>query len=267
MSMQTKMNPQNPGRDLGAAIGCALSLIAATPALAALTGQLGILDLTANGGINPGTGEAWKYGDQYRLVFISSVAVDPNDSAMNSIDAWNAAVQTIANNATGQNLSSVTWNIVGSTLAVDARDNTSTNPTVDVGHPIFAMNGSSAIANNFTELWDGTVPTNRPAWTENGDHMDDVSAAVPWSLTGTSGDGTADGSLYLKDTSGGGSIRQGRNQDSHHWINANITGANWTANEAFSVYGMSETLTVVPEPSAAVLLGVGGLALLRRRRK
>ena len=36
-----------------------------------LTSQLGILDLTANGGTNPSTGAAWKDGDTYRLVFIA----------------------------------------------------------------------------------------------------------------------------------------------------------------------------------------------------
>ena len=221
------------------------AVLAISPAYAQLTSQLGILDLTANDGINPATGEAWQAGDSYRLVFISSVAVDPQNSAMNDISAWNTAVQTIANNATGHDLSSVTWNIVGSTADVDARDNTSTNPTIDgSGHAIFAMDGSSAIANNFDNLWDGTVPANRPAWTENGDNMDDVAAAVAWSLTGTNGAGTADGGLYLKDTTDSGGIRQGRNQDDHHWINANITGANWIANTAFSVYGMSEELTV-----------------------
>ena len=264
-----KINIHRYKRTLAAAAGCcALSMIAAAPAQAALTSQLGVLDLTANGGINPATGEQWKFGDTYRLVFITSVAVDPQNSAMNDISAWNAAVQTIANNATGHDLSGVTWNIVGSTADVDARDNTSTNPTIDgSGHAIFAMDGSSAIANNFNDLWDGTVPDNRPAWTEDGDHMDDVAGAVAWSLTGTSGDGTADGSLYLKDTTDSGAIRQGRNQDGHHWINANITGANWSANTAFSVHAMSETLTVIPEPSTAVLLGLGSLALLRRRRR
>ena len=32
-----------------------------------LTSELGILDLTANGGINPATGAAWASGDTYRL--------------------------------------------------------------------------------------------------------------------------------------------------------------------------------------------------------
>ena len=251
--------------------GCALAMLTAPLAQSALVGQLGILDLTANGGINPATNEAWKYGDTYRLVFITSTSVNSADSAMDSITAWNAAVQSIANAAnnsgtTGPDLSTVTWNIVGSSADVDARDNTSTNPNVNSGYGIFAMNGSTVIANNFDMLWDSVVRDERPEWTENGDHMSGVSEAVPWSFTGTSGNGTADGSLYLKDTSGGGNIRQGRNQDDHHWINASITGANWSDSGALSVYGMSETLTVIPEPSTALLIGLGGLALLRRRR-
>jgi len=240
-----------------AAIAVAVGLGSAN---AALAGQLGILDTN---GINPNTGVQWAAGDQYRLVFITSQGVGSSGTEWDDIATWNDAVQTIADNA---GLGSVTWNIVGSTADVDARDNTLTNPNLHgTGHAIVAMDGSTVVANDYNQLWDGVVRSTRPEWTENGDNMSTVDDAVPWSLTGTAGDGTADGSLYLQNTADGGTIRQGRNQDTHHWINANITGANWSDTGPLSVYAMSETLTV-PEPGSLALLGVGGLLVAARRR-
>ena len=39
---------------------------------AALVGELGVMQPTADGGINPQTGLAWAAGDQYRLAFYTS---------------------------------------------------------------------------------------------------------------------------------------------------------------------------------------------------
>ena len=47
---------------LSAAVA-ALVFALAPAAQAALMGELGILDLTANGGINPGTGNPWAIND------------------------------------------------------------------------------------------------------------------------------------------------------------------------------------------------------------
>jgi hypothetical protein len=248
----------------------ALALFATQSGSAAGTGQLGILDTS---GTNPNTGVEWAIGDAYRLVFVSSTTVDSADPAMDGISAWNSAVQAIADNAglgADGNGNTVTWNIIGSTINVDARDNTSTNPNVDgTGHAIMNMDGSSVIENNFTELWDGNAPQNVALYDEFGVSKDS-STAVDWPFTGTNFDGTAASGLELRDLSGGGSIRQGRNQASTGggagWIDANNVGSNWSDSGALSVYGMSEPLTVVPEASATLLIGLAGLALLRRRR-
>ena len=50
-------------------IAATASLVACGASNAVLVSQFGILDLTANGGINPNTGAAWADGDQYRLAF------------------------------------------------------------------------------------------------------------------------------------------------------------------------------------------------------
>ncbi len=265
------MTSRSPSRTTVLAIGavCALAMMAVPQAQSAgLVGQLGILDTS---GTNPATGQPWQVGDQYRLVFISSTFVDPNNPAANDIAYWNTGVQNIANNAgLGVDVSgnAVTWNIIGSTSAVDARDNTSTNPSIfGTGHAIIAMDGSTVIENNFNDLWNGAAPQNIAFFDEHGVHKDD-STAVNWPLTGTNWNGTAHGSLFLKDTSAGGAIRQGwAFTTSPGWIDAQNTGASWSSSSAWSVYGMSEPLTVLPEPSTGLLIGLGGLlALLRRRR-
>ena len=180
---------------------------------------------------------------------------------------WNDAVQAIADNATTSDLSGATWRIVGSTADVDARDNTLTNPTVQgAGHPIMNMDGSTVMANDFNDLWNQSGPQTVVLFDENAVAKDD-STAVNWPLTGTFWDGTADGTAYLKDTSTSGNIRQGRNIELAAWIYANGVGANWYADSALSVYGMSDPLTVVPEPATFVtgLLGVALIGLRRRR--
>ena len=212
-----------------------------------LVSQLGILDLAANDGINPTTEAPWEHGDSYRLLFLTSEMVDPKTSEADDIAYWNNAVQDIANNSTAYDLSNAIWRVAGSTADVDARDNTWTNPEVDGdGHAVFGMNGSSVIVTNFVQLWAGEALENLAWYDENGVALDD-SDAVAWPLTGTSWDGTRHSSLFFRDISGGGEIRQGRPNydDGRAWIDASRSGATWSSDSTLSVYGMSERLFVV----------------------
>ena len=226
-----------------------------TGAASILGGQLGILDLTANDGINPATGEPWQHADSYRLVFISSTLVDPQVSAANDMAYWNDQVQAIANAATTWDLSGVAWRIIGSTggeHGVDARDNTRTNPAAyGTGHAILHMDGS-VIENNFVDLWNGEAPANMGGeilFDENGVDLA-LSSAVNWPLTGTNWDGTAHDTAFLKDatgSSGSHQIRQGHptSGDGRGWVDAQRIGASWFTSSPASVYGMSERLFVI----------------------
>ncbi len=221
--------------------------------------ELGILTEEILEGNNPATGEPWQVGDQYRLVFISNGRVNSNHNEADDISYWNAAVQAFADNATGHDLSGVEWRIIGSTSDIDARDNTGTNTNVveGVGNALFAMDGSTVIENNYVDLWDGEAPQNRPIWTQNaGEDQADVPDAVEWPFTGTHWSGVAAGTLYLKDTSSGGNIRQGMNRDpegGRGWIDANRVGAAWSDSGSLSVYGMSMPLTI-QAPGASVII-------------
>ena len=136
---------------VAAAAGMVLAL--APAAQADLMSQLGILDLDANGGINPATGNPWQGGDTYRFAFTSSGTTQATSS---DINYYNTFVQDLAN-ASPLNIGAaqgVTWNVIGSTETVDARDNTSTNIAVyGTGEAIFLLDGTTLVATDYTKLW------------------------------------------------------------------------------------------------------------------
>ncbi|MFO8013599.1 MAG: hypothetical protein R6X20_09880, partial [Phycisphaerae bacterium] len=141
---------------LGAAV-VGLVFALAPGAQAALMGELGILDVTANGGINPATGSAWAYGDYYRFAFITSTDGD-SYPASSDISTYNDMVQGLADVSSlniGQDEGGY-WRVIGSTADVDARDNTPTNPDEDgTGDAIFLLDGSTVVGHDNGDLWDG----------------------------------------------------------------------------------------------------------------
>ncbi len=156
-------------------------LMLAAVILAVLAGPA-MADLPEPSGTNPQTGVGWADGDLYRLAFVTSSnpggATDPN------ILHYNDVVQTLANAA---GLGDATWYCIGSTADIDARDNTSTNPEDpdDPNCPIFLVDGSTLVAIDNPDLWDGEIA-----------HIIDQSetggAEYPhlWAFTGTYLDGT-----------------------------------------------------------------------------
>jgi hypothetical protein len=230
-----------------------------------LNGQLGILDVAANGGLNPATNQAWKHADRYRLVFISSGTLNARDTdspsafgSWDSINTWNAEAQKFANNAAGQSLSGATWKVLGSTPTVNARDNTATNPNVHgSGHPIMLIDGKTIVAGNFNELWGGpgNQIRNLIRFTENvaggvNQHINDAPP-IWWPITGTNVSGVnlgAGGSL--RNIQGGGSIRQGQGDNLLGWIDrANFTVAAQSST-AMAIYVMSDPLFVIDRDDA-----------------
>jgi hypothetical protein len=127
-----------------------------------LTGQLGVLNLSANGGINPVTGSVWQAGDQYRLAFVTSQGTQATST---NIASYNAFVDGLADDA-GYN--GIDWRVIGSTNLVAARDNTLTDPAVyGTGVAIFAMDGTTKIVDNYSDLWDGSLDAHI-SFDENG---------------------------------------------------------------------------------------------------
>lgn len=212
-------------------------VVFAGPAMAALEGELGILDVS---GTNPATSAPWADGDQYRFVFITST--DQEAIALD-ISHYNALVQGLADAA---GLGDAAWNCIGSTTdgdaagAIDARDNTSTNPEDpnDPDCPIFLLDGSTVIAVGNVDLWDGEILS-----TINIDENGNMK--VSWPFTGTQLDGTT--SAGKPNTTGGplgtvGQVSQGNSGMVDQWIWRAWTGDPPTTLHPF--YAMSEPLTV-----------------------
>lgn len=220
-----------------------VAMVAMT-ANAAIIGELGILDSST--GLTA--------GDQYRLVFLSSTTTQATSA---DIATYNAFVQGLATTA---GLGG-TWNIIGSTLTVDARDNTGTNPDNGIGVPIFRMDGMTAIALTNDDLWDGGIDAFINL-DENGDYFIDDRIFTGSETNGTSSGATGDTALGVPAGAGFNGVQTGKQErTSGSWIkNFNMPETGF-----HPVYAMSEPLTVVPEPATMLLLGLGGLVLRRRR--
>ena len=114
-------------------------------------------------------------GDQFRLIFLSS---ETRTAEATDIATYNAWVQALAANghADIQDHSS-TFRVVGSTAAVDARDNTSTTYTAsDKGVAIYWLKGNKA-ADEYEDFYDGdwdeeaTMRTEAGTSTDNPDYV------------------------------------------------------------------------------------------------
>ena len=214
----------------------------------------------------------------YRLAFTTGASYNAMSS---DIATYNAIMQAEADAAgigagSGLGDGDTSWFIIGSTATVDARDNTGTNPDVSTGVPIYLVDGTTLVASDNADLWDGEI-----------DHAIDQTAtggspAHLWVFTGTAYDGTAGaGTGYpgvpprgpewgpLGDT--GVEIQQGCPAGSrpgatlNSWIDASFSGndVSDSPGKTLTMYAMSE---VIPEPATMSLLALGGLGLFRRRR-
>jgi Bacterial Ig-like domain (group 3)/MBG domain (YGX type) len=207
--------------------------------------QLGVLNLSANGGINPATGNPWTLGDTYRLIFVTSgtTACDSPDIA-----TYNSYVQGLADAAgLGTSpLGPVTWKVVGSTATVAARDNTGTNPEVNgVGEPIVRMDGLFVIANNYADLWNGIVASHEPGQNFLAVHLDEngVERIDERVRTGSLANGTSSATQML----GTGDVQTGRNYAPNGYgsYGANSWMADWHASGPGRVYAISGVLTII----------------------
>lgn len=190
-------------------------------------------------------------GEQYRLVFVTAGLHDAS-SAM--IEDYNIYVTSQANGAPLLVSLNTTWSVLGSSPTVDAMTNTDTNPASS-GVPIYNLNGQLVASGN-ADLWDGSL-----AHAINVDQNGDTWAQAVFTGTGTDGLGKS-------------GYQFGAIGDRVQYGNSGLTTSGWTTIDwggeltALHFYGISGILEVpaVPEPATLLLLGLGGLTLLKRKR-
>ncbi len=189
-------------------------------------------------------------GDKYRLVFVTSTT---RDATSTDIAEYNAFVTTLA--AAVPELASLgtTWKAIGSTLTVDARDNTDTNPNVATGVPIYGID-DVRVAHDNSDLWDGNILANIGV-------IEDGSSPIwdPRAWTGTSTIGTR--SLNHELGALGPNVERGAPTETSFWWIADGDG---NKHDQRHLYAISGELTVapVPEPSTFALAGAGLIAIL-----
>ena len=178
-------------------------------------------------------------GDSFRLLFIGS---NGRDASSSDIAVYNTFIQNLA--AAGHadiQAHSATFRMLGSTEAVDARDNTGTTGT---GVPIYWLGGAK-VADDYADLYDGDWDEEATGARETGAP---VSIGTSWKIwTGSAQDGTE--AFHSNNTS------RALGNAGNHWVmQGSPNGSNSahgpiesdTANRSTNsgLYGLSGVFTV-----------------------
>ena len=184
-------------------------------------------------------------GDQFRLIFVSSTG---RDASSESIDAYNTWIQSLA--AAGhtdiQRYYS-TFTVVGSTAAVDARDNTQTTYTSsDEGVPIYWLNGNK-VADDYEDFYDGSWGDEANRKTEAGTASSDTTIR-----TGSDPDGTEKGFGLFSLALGKSLATVGIPDSSATGDGPLSSDTNAADSSTLPLYGLSGVFTVVAPPPTEV---------------
>ena len=206
-----------------------------------LVSEHGILLLTANGGINPAWDDEWQDGDEYRLVFATSMGTKATSANIADYDQF---VQDAANASTfrGGALGNITWKALVSTPTVAANANTGTIGVGDIS--FWLVNGITVVADNYAGLY-GIHRSAIKMSETGGKPLDNGSYSSLW--TGSDGNGNAVPGYELG--AAGGTSRGGlwAFTSGAHWISrfnlSQTTGGN-SGDGKFAIYAISEVLTV-----------------------
>jgi hypothetical protein len=199
-------------------------------------------------------------GDQYRLAFVTSTTRDATSS---DINVYNDFVTAVAESVPELAALGTTWTAIASTRTVWARTNTNTNYDVEVGVPIYLLNDTVLAYDNF-DLWDDSI--HNPLIIDEQGLNIGIPHTEVW--TGTNGRGGTDGlhgEYGLGWCEPGCRVSSPNDATDYRWVRDLLEPA---ANQNL-LYGISGTLTYIPEPGTAMLLALGlaGLALRGHRQR
>ena len=197
------------------------------------------------GGIVLQTQRGLSYGETFRFVFITDATTVATSS---SIAHYNSFVDAQAGGATYDG-SVVNWVAIGSTRSTSAINNVGQSQT-----PVYLANGKLVTTSTTsTGLWSGSLlnPINEDL---SGMGVHTGSTGV-WTGTNTNGSASADplGDFF------GVTIGVSTVTD-EYWVN-NGTWPIDSSSGVFHMFGISQVLTAVPEPSTLVLGGTAAIGV------
>jgi hypothetical protein len=180
----------------------------------------------------------------YRIAFVTSTTAQPTNSA---ISWYNDFVTTAAGLITELDDLGATWKCLGSTVAVSAKVNTSTDSTDDANDvPIYTTTGL-LIATNNADLWDGAI--GNPIYFDNGDVAGVEGGAQEQTWTGTNPDGTSASS------GDGRELGSGPSPNNVRLVRGGGTDGNWISSVSDHDASAKHYLALsspIPPPSSAL---------------
>lgn len=175
-------------------------------------------------------------GDQYRLAFVTSAT---RDATSTNVADYNSFVTGVASTSPSLLALGTNWTAIVSTSSVVARDNTSTNPAVTTGAPIYLLN-DTRLADSNADLWDGSLDAPLDI-TELGNS---VPPSTWWVWTGTLSYGTIVGSTHLGSDGLSLAYTGITSFSASQWVEGSIS----FIGDQNHFYAISDTLTVQPVP-------------------
>jgi len=217
--------------------------------------------IEARADLNIGTPSGLSIGDQFRIVFLTQSVTNANSG---DIGYYNTFVNNDAVNQAGGIGNNViyagtvlTWSAIASTYDTSAIANIGS-----FGVPVYLASGTIVSPSDTqTGLWSGSLqaPINEFL---TAPFFFDTSV---W--TGTLPNGSSAGSFTLGSGSEFGSIPGLSNKSDQEWVETGATPSSFNSN----MYGISQVLTAVPEPSTSVMvlagIAFGGYMVWRQRKR